>query len=57
MAFAPIEASASMVVLTPLRGARARTATHFSSASGASVGDSRPGVTLSASSRTSRGQS
>src|ERR1700730_19124958 len=57
IALAPIDASSSMIALTSRRGTRARTATHAGSASGAIVGDSSPGVTAAASSRTLRGQS
>src|SRR4029077_10703111 len=57
IALAPIAASSSMIPFTSRRGTSARTATHAGSASGAIVGDSRPGVTSVASSRTLRGQS
>src|ERR1700722_12289937 len=52
IAFAPMAAISSMMALTSRRGTSARTATHAGSASGAMVGDSSPGVTAVASSRT-----
>jgi len=56
-AFAPASASSSMIWLTFLRGTIARTATQSSWASGATVGDSRPGVIAMAVSSSARGQS
>src|SRR6185312_17034120 len=57
IALAPMAASSSMIVLTALRGTKARTATQSESASGEIVGDSKPGVISMARSNTVRGQS
>src|ERR1700730_2486405 len=57
IALAPMATRSSMIALTSPRGTSARTATQSGSASGAIVGDSKPGVIEVASSSTERGQS